>query len=424
LSTQIPDHVPAHLAVEVDLVRDEQFRTDAYTALDRLSASGPILWTTADGGYWIPTRQADIAAVLKNFGAYASSAANTAHSGKYPSGLRGAPMRVDPPEHGKYRRLTAPLMSRRAMATREAHIRKEVVRLVSAIAPKGHCDIMTDLASPLGTGMAAEVIGIPADLGNAYHEWKTSFWRRESSSSQSKTGVNHDFVQEVLAQISRTRSDPHASETNSLIAHLLRSRLDGHMLTDTEVLDMALVFMLGAADTAIALIGLAFQFFAHHPEMRVRIVENPDQLPLVTEEILRMYSVVNTHRVATRDTELCGVLVKAGDRVLVSTALADRDPVTYPDPTTMSLKPRSPHHLAFGTGPHRCPGEHLGRLELRIVLDEFHRQIPHYEVATDAALRMTGAPVISIVNLPLIWSPVQGIHVVDADSTAHERSGR
>jgi cytochrome P450 len=398
-STQIPNHVPGHLVVSVDPVRDEEFRTDAFAAFERLAAYGPLLWTTADGGYWIPTRRADIVAVLKKFGVFASKAANTAHSGQYPAGLRGVPMRIDPPEQTKYRLLVAPLMSRRAAAVRQEEIRRDVVHAVSAVAPQGHCDVVADLARPIGTGVAARVIGMPTSLAEAFHHWKSSLWRREAA-----TVSNREFIQDFLEVISHVRSDPCASEADTLISHLVRSGLDEHQFTNAEILDMALVFMLGGGDTIINSIGFAFQFLAHHPEVRTRIVAEPERIPELAGEILRMHSVVNTTRVAVCDTEIGGTFIRAGDRVLASTTLVGRDPVTYLNPTTVSATRRPAPHLAFGIGPHRCPGEHFARLQLHIILEEFHRRIPHYDLSADAAFRMTGAPLISITNVPLTWT--------------------
>ena len=95
--------------------------------------------------------------------------------------------------------------------------------------------------------------------------------------------------------------------------------------------------------------------------------------------------------------------MRAGDRVLVSTVLANRDPAEFDEPATVDFRRTANRHVAFGAGPHRCLGSHLARAELRIALEEFHRRIPDYRIADGAVIRAHGGGAMGVDHLPLVW---------------------
>ena len=129
-------------------------------------------------------------------------------------------------------------------------------------------------------------------------------------------------------------------------------------------------------------LGYAFLHLAEHPEHRRLVTGQPDRIPAFVEEALRMYSIVTTNRIVTRDVEFAGCPMKAGDRVLWSIPAADRDPLAFPDADRFDVDRASNRHIAFASGPHRCLGSHLARLELRIAMEgSRHRRIPEYRVA-------------------------------------------
>jgi cytochrome P450 len=121
------------------------------------------------------------------------------------------------------------------------------------------------------------------------------------------------------------------------------------------------------------------------------------------EEMLRAYSVVNPARTVTQDVEFAGVCMHAGDRVLLSTVLANRDPAEFDEPDTVDLHRRVNRHVAFGAGPHRCLGSHLARCELRVALEEFHRRIPDYRIEEGAEIKAHGGGAMGVDHLPLVW---------------------
>ncbi len=134
------------------------------------------------------------------------------------------------------------------------------------------------------------------------------------------------------------------------------------------------------------------------------MTETPARIPAFVEETLRMYSIVTTNRIVTRDVEFAGCPMKAGDRVLLSMPAADRDPLQFTDASTFDVDRESNRHIAFAAGPHRCLGSHLARLELQIAVEEWHRRIPEYRLAAAADVTFHVGGVAGVDRLPLEWS--------------------
>ena len=139
--------------------------------------------------------------------------------------------------------------------------------------------------------------------------------------------------------------------------------------------------MLAGLETVTSALSTAFAALAAHPALRRQIVADPAVIPAAVEELLRFDGpVVFVPRIATQDVEVAGQPIPAGSYVMVTIAVASRDPAEHPDPDTIDFQ-RQERSLAFGVGPHRCLGSHLARMEMRMALEEWHRRIPEYELA-------------------------------------------
>jgi cytochrome P450 len=124
------------------------------------------------------------------------------------------------------------------------------------------------------------------------------------------------------------------------------------------------------------------------------------------EELIRAHAIVNPARIVTQDTNFGGVEMKAGDRVLLATAMASRDPMEFDDAASIVIDRESNRHLGFGAGPHRCLGSHLARLEMRIVVEELVTRLPRFRIADDAPIVIHGGGVLGIDRLTVAWDLV------------------
>jgi len=125
-------------------------------------------------------------------------------------------------------------------------------------------------------------------------------------------------------------------------------------------------------------------------------------MPNAVEEFLRVYAAVSLFRTCVKETEIRGVRVMPGDKVLMSTTLAGRDPSEYAKPNEVSFEHRA-KHVSFGHGVHLCLGIHLARREMRIALEEGLKILPPFSVKPGAAIPVNAGPVLQVIELPLVW---------------------
>ena len=192
--------------------------------------------------------------------------------------------------------------------------------------------------------------------------------------------------------------------TPGLLLDLLEAEIQGERLSRDEITDICYLFIIAGLDTVTDSLCCFYTHLATHPEDRQMIVDDPTLIPNAVEELLRWETPVSAvARTATEDTEFNGCPVHKGDSILVMIGAANTDPDGLPDADRVDFRRTSNRHFAFGGGIHRCLGSHLARLELRVVLREWHRRIPHYTVAEGAKPLWT--PMLRACHeLPLVFA--------------------
>ena len=206
-----------------------------------------------------------------------------------------------------------------------------------------------------------------------------------------------DYLTEVVARRAR---DP---LPNDLLSELLAMPIDDRLMTQDEVIDIAFLLFAAGLDTVTSALSFSFHYLARNPDKRRQIVDDPSIIPAAIEELLRYHAFVSSVRTATRDVEFHGISIKEGERVLPVSVLAARDPAEFPDPDEMRFDRPANRHIAFGTGPHRCLGSHLARMEMKVALEEWHRRIPDYELQPGVLVNFHAAGTLGIDNLPMRW---------------------
>ena len=394
----IPGHVPESLVVDFDYHGDADFLADPFAALDRVRDRRAFFSPRYDG-YWVLTRAEDIRAVFQDPATF-SSADVAIPKGPYPRVLR--PVALDPPEHGIYRQILAPAFSPMAAARREDEVRAICRSLVDAFAATGGCDLVGDLAKPLPTTVFLALVGLPLEDAPQFLEWNDALLHGYADPAGRKLAAKsiETYLGDVVAR-RRARSQP---GDDDVLSTLLDAQVEGRPITDDEVLDVLFLLFIAGLDTVTAATSFAFWTLARRPDLQQRLAADPSIAPAAVEELLRAHGIVNAARTATRDTTIAGgVKVRAGDRVLLASALANRDPEEFSEPADIDFG-RSPNrHVAFGAGPHRCLGSHLARLEMRIALEEFHRRIPSYSLVPGVETTAHGGGVFGLDRLPLTW---------------------
>jgi cytochrome P450 len=181
--------------------------------------------------------------------------------------------------------------------------------------------------------------------------------------------------------------------------------LDGAPVSDAIRYGMAQLILVAGHDTTVAGIGSLLRHLMEHPDLRARARADSAVLARAIEESLRFESpVFGLARTVTTPVTVQDRDLEPGDKVLLMFGSANHDPHRFPDPEVFDAdREDRPPHVAFGFGRHRCIGEHLARLEMRIVAAELLRRIPDYQLAHGAGIRMRTALVRGPLSLEVRW---------------------
>jgi cytochrome P450 len=310
---------------------------------------------------------------------------------------------VDPPRHTAYRRLLNPRFVPREIEKLEPEVRRLVRRLLDSFADRGECDFHEEFSTPLPSGIFLALMGLPADDLPQFLKWRDDtirpdvppgdFEAAEELRRQTGAAINDYF----RGAISRRREHP----DGSLLSDIVDGTVEGQPLTETELLGMSHLLLLGGLDTVTATLDCIVAFLAEHPAERRRLTVDEDVIPSAVEELLRWASPVQVlPRLVAQEIEVGGVVLEEGDRVTLVLGAANCDPATFDEGWDLTRSPN--RHLAFGAGNHLCLGAHLARLELRVSLEEFHRRIPDYRIADDAKLSFSPG-IRQAQTLPLVF---------------------
>ena len=171
-----------------------------------------------------------------------------------------------------------------------------------------------------------------------------------------------------------------------------------------ELLGMAQLVFLGGLDTVASMMGFALLRLAERPDLQQRLKDDPAIIPAAVEEMLRRHGLSNSARMLRSDVTRKGALMKEGEMVMVMNSLSGIDDRLYDDPFTVDFDRGAVHHNSMGNGPHKCVGQHLARMEMRIFLEEWAARMPIVRLDPEApSPRSYAGAVIGMERLHLAW---------------------
>jgi cytochrome P450 len=356
-----------------------------------------------DGVGVIVSSRAGVEEVLRNPDVFSSS--TSAHDLKAKRPL--IPLQIDPPDHRKYRKILDPLFTPPRMRALEGSVAALVNTLVDAFADDEEIDFTTQFSVPFPSQVFLTMFGLPLEDLPLFLEMKDGAIRPDHVVGQP---FGHPQTEEhqqrtadsIYAYFERVLDERAGEQRDDLLSHLLHVEVDGDRLSREELLDICFLFLIAGLDTVSASLDCFFGHLADHPDARRKLVSEPGSIPAIVEELLRWETpVMGAARVATRDVELGGCPISAGEHVMGLFGAANVDPAELPDATELRWDRDTNRHLAFGGGIHRCLGSHLARLELRVALREWHRRIPDYCVKPGVELDFTPG-IRTLTSFPML----------------------
>ena len=394
-------------AIDYDIFSPE-FVQDPFAVWDELRDVCPIAHTERWGGSWMPTSYADIVAIAADVETFSSREIlvtpppvdQGANADAY-ANVAAPPITSDPPNHHADRRLILPGFAPKAVAKYEDSARALCNRLIDGFIETGRGDIAEGYAQQIPVRIIAAMLGVPQDRADEFTGWVRGVLEFGLTDPAARLVARDSIIRFFMEQIALRRANP----TDDLISELLASEIDGKPVPDHQVIGTCNLLLLAGVDTTWSSIGASLWHLAQRPDHRKQLRENPEIWPMAIEELLRAFAPVTMARVVTKDVEVGGCPMKAGDKVLMPFPAANRDPAVFDAPDEVILDRAQNRHVAFGSGIHRCAGSNLARLELRVAVQTWLERIPDYELENPAEVRWAGGQVRGPRHAPVVFEP-------------------
>jgi hypothetical protein len=361
----------------------------------RMRDEAPVCWCEEkDGaGFWAITRYADILAVSKNTKAFSSSKGiRLEDMDDEEAAARRTMMELDPPEHTNYRRMVNPPFSHHEVQSYEDSVRELARKVIAGVRGQREFDFVEAIARQLPMLMLGKMLGVPDEdgpwlvrngdalLGNADPEFTnfpvdlvdTSAYRLLPFRSPVSLELFAYAEKQAALRTTPTPALPLEGEGADVISMLLKPKRDGEALSELEFKNFFTLIVAAGNDTTRYTMAAGLLALIEHPDQLARLREDCSLMPSAVEEFLRWGTVtMHFRRTAMQDVEMGGQHIRAGDKVVIWFISGDYDEREFAEPFKFDIARKPNEHLAFGLqSPHKCLGEHLARLELRVLFEE------------------------------------------------------
>jgi cytochrome P450 len=324
-----------------------------------------------DGWYYISHRE-DVLAALRDPELFSSKKAFDVLGSPIPL----VPISFDPPEHTRFRKILQPFFSPHTLKEILPSLQKQAIDIVDEIANRGECEVVADLAIPYPSQVFLTLFGLPLEDRDRLVLWKDSVIAL--AESPSLEGVDLTPAMELLAYLTEAVNERRANPGPDILSQVLTG---DDALDDAEVMGLSFLFVLAGLDTVTAAMTSALLELASNPELRATLREDPDQMSVFVEEIVRLEPPAPMlPRVTTAEVTIGDVTLPADTQVRLCIAAINRDDSDEISTNDVVMDGKVHRHWGFGGGPHRCLGSHLARMELTLVLDEWLKRIPEFSV--------------------------------------------
>ncbi|MEU1389892.1 MULTISPECIES: cytochrome P450 [unclassified Nonomuraea] len=391
--------------MHIDLVDRDRYATSGppHEQLAWLRANSPVHRHDGEPGFWAVTRYEDVVHVSRHSDLF-SSAKKLALFDEMPEDQialqRLMMLNQDPPEHTRRRSLVNRGFTPRTIGALEQHIRDICDDLLDKCS--GEVDFVTEISAPLPLYVICELLGAPATDRDKLFSWSNRMIGAQDPDYAATPEEGSGAAMEVYAYANELAAQRRAAPKDDIITKLLQPDDKGETLGEDEFdLFVLLLIVAGNETTRNAASGGMLALF-DHPDQWDRLVADPTLARTAADEIVRWVSPVNLfRRTSMADQVLGGQPIKDGDKVVVFYSSANRDASVFPDPEVFDIGRTPNTHIGFGGGgAHFCLGNHLAKLELRVLFEQLARRRPRIRQAGPAR-RLRSNFINGIKELPV-----------------------
>lgn len=388
------------LATELDQHSD-YFRENVYDIYKELREQCPMVHSEKWGGFWAFLDYQDV------YDAEQVSEIFSSGAGKEVPPVEGSlpfiPIDYDPPQVQAYRKITLPLFSPGAAKALEPTFRQMATELIDEFIESGEADIISQLTTPLPARWILQMLGFDETKWPEWVELIHTTVHDLALDPQKSGAAAAQIYANITAEIHKRRTDGYGDD---MLSTVMQAKVNDESLDDMQILGYAFLMLLGGMDTTSGLTGNALVRLEEQPELRQRLISEPELLLKATEEFLRHDTPSQgLPRIVTKDCEFNGQQFVKGDRVLLMFAAANRDPKVFDNPDDIDFDRVGNRHLAFGAGPHRCMGSNHARVMFQVMMSEILTRLPDYTISGEIERFADAGSVYAVRHLPIKFSP-------------------
>lgn len=395
----IPDHVPANLVVDVDIYSLPNATGDPQCAWRDLRADRPLSFTPRNGGHWIATRADTVFEMFRDARHFSSASVGIPRIDADRK-LVLVPIEADAPDHTVYRKNIMPLFTADAVDRLAKDARALCVELIEAFRERGECEFIQDFAFKFPLGIFLAMMGMPAEDRMYLRDLSERF--AGSPDMEEKLACDAQLQAYVDRQLDERMARPRKDATTLV----LNMTFEGRPYTREEMRGTILLLLHAGLDTVAGMVSFIMHHLAQRPDHAAYIrnhLHDVTKMHEVVQELLRRFAIVDEGRVVAEDCVYKGVAMKAGDMVMLPTALYNMDPDRISHPDEVDFERASFKHISFGSGPHTCAGALLAREEIRIFLEEWLTRIPEFRLHPAHVPKVQALPLNQVRELWLQW---------------------
>ncbi|UCE30863.1 MAG: cytochrome P450 [Burkholderiales bacterium] len=351
---------------------------DPFPMYARLREDHPCYWSPS-ANIWFLSRYEDVFNAAQDWETYSSSRGNLID--EIPGRSGGTLGTTDPPRHDRLRLLAQSAFTKRNIEYLAAPAVEIADQAVARILEHGgRFDFVSDFSSIVTVGLLFRMLGLPAaNPAEIRHKVVLSISTDKERRGRNDTlnAAFFDLSSFIASEVTKRRADPQ----DDLVTRLAEAEIDGDRLSEREVVLTTSMFVVAGVESLSSFMSLFALNLARFPQARARLVADPTLVEQAIEESLRYNtSAQRFKRSLTRDVELHGQTMRAGDSVVLAYGSANRDHRKFENPDVYDIDRRPMGHLGFGVGKHFCIGNQLARLVTRLAMQRFLAAIPDYEL--------------------------------------------
>ncbi|HKP09486.1 MAG TPA: cytochrome P450 [Gaiella sp.] len=372
---------------DVSLENDDFAERVPHETFALLRREAPVWWYDwpHGRGFWCVTKHADVVSISRDTKTFTSEqGANLEDLDEEQRTARQSMLETDPPRHTRLRGLVGPPFTPRAVKAYELALRELTAAVLDRALPLGEFDFVEEIAKQLPIRVLARLLGAPDEDTDPLIAWGD---RMIGNTDPELTDVLHDSPEseryrllpfrspaalELFEYGHRLAAERRREPSDDLVSKLVHAEIDGERLSEREFDTMFLLLVVAGNETTRQAIAHGMLALAEHRDQWDRLREDPELVWTAgADEILRWSSpVLHFRRTATRDVELRGQTIRAGEKVVVWYVSANFDEEVFEDPLRFDVGRRPNAHVTFGGGgPHYCLGAHLAKLEVQVMFD-------------------------------------------------------